>query len=428
MKMKKVMSIVLTTAMAAGLLAGCGSSSSSGSTAASEGEAAASTAEAAGSTAAAAEDTGEVKATGDGPTFKIGAIGPLTGAAAQYGQGVVWGAEQAVKEINEAGGINGYQIEYKGEDDELDNEKSVNAYNTLKDWGMQMLVGSTTSACSIAVSERTKADNMFQLTPSGSAADCVKYDNVFRVCFADPAQGTKSAEYIAQNKLATNVGIIYDSSDVYSSGIEAAFVKEAENQGLKVSVEEAFTADSNTDFTAQLQKCKDASVDLIFLPIYYTQAATILTQADTMGLDTKFFGCDGLDGMLDMKNFNKDLAEGVMLLTPFSATATDEKTQAFVEAFKADHDQTPNQFAADAYDAIYAIKAAAEKEDVKPDMSVSDIEKAIAKGMTEVTVEGLTGTITWQASGEPDKEPKAVVITNGEYQMMESSEAASTAA
>ncbi|MEE3419962.1 MAG: ABC transporter substrate-binding protein [Lachnospiraceae bacterium] len=427
--MKKFMSVVLTAAMATGLLAGCGSSSTGSSSSTTTSEASTSTAEAAGSTAAAADANGEVKATGDGPTFKIGAIGPLTGAAAQYGQGVVWGAEEAVKEINAAGGINGYQIEYKGEDDELDNEKSVNAYNTLKDWGMQMLVGSTTSACSIAVSERTKADSMFQLTPSGSAADCVKYDNVFRVCFADPAQGTKSAEYIAKNKLAENVGIIYDSSDVYSSGIEAAFVKEAEKQGLKVSVEEAFTADSNTDFTAQLQKCKDAGVDLVFLPIYYTQAATILTQADTLGLDAKYFGCDGLDGMLDMKNFNKELAEGVMLLTPFSATATDDATQKFVAAFKADHDQTPNQFAADAYDAIYAIKAAAEKENVTPDMSVADIEAALAKGMTEVTVEGLTGTITWQASGEPDKEPKAVVIKDGAYEMMEStSEATSSTA
>ena len=246
---------------------------------------------------------------------------------------VINGTQIAVDEINAAGGINGYQIEYKNEDDELDNEKSVNAYNTLKDWGMQMLVGPTTSACSIAVSEKTKADSMFQLTPSGSAKDCTKYDNVFRVCFSDPAQGTKSAQYIGENGLAKTVGVIYDSSDVYSSGIYQNFVTEAKNQGFDVPVQEAFTADSNTDFSAQLQKCKDANVDLIFLPIYYTQAGTILTQAASMGIQSKFFGCDGLDGMLDMDNFNKDLAEGVMLLTPFAADAKDELTQKFVKTY-----------------------------------------------------------------------------------------------
>lgn len=352
-------------------------------------------------------------------TFYIGAIGPLTGAAANYGTAVVNGAQIAVDEINAAGGIGGAQIEYKGEDDELDNEKSVNAYNTLKDWGMQILVGPTTSGCSIAVSEKTKADNMFQLTPSGSAQDCTAYDNVFRVCFSDPNQGMASAKYIGEHGLATKVGVIYDSSDVYSSGIEATFEAEAANQGIEIAVKEAFTADSNVDFSSQLQKCADAGVELIFLPIYYTQAGTILTQAMMMGLQTQWFGCDGLDGMLDMDNFDKSLAEGVMLLTPFAADAEDELTQNFVAAYKAAYDVTPNQFAADAYDAVYTIKAAAEKAGITPDMSVSDICEALKTAMTEITVEGLTGTITWTADGEPDKDPKAVVIQDGAYVSMQ---------
>ena len=352
-------------------------------------------------------------------TFYIGAIGPLTGAAANYGTAVVNGAQIAVDEINAAGGIGGAQIEYKGEDDELDNEKSVNAYNTLKDWGMQILVGPTTSGCSIAVSEKTKADNMFQLTPSGSAQDCTAYDNVFRVCFSDPNQGMASAKYIGEHGLATKVGVIYDSSDVYSSGIEATFEAEAANQGIEIAVKEAFTADSNVDFSSQLQKCADAGVELIFLPIYYTQAGTILTQAMMMGLQTQWFGCDGLDGMLDMDNFDKSLAEGVMLLTPFAADAEDELTQNFVAAYKAAYDVTPNQFAADAYDAVYTIKAAAEKAGITPDMSVSDIGEALKTAMTEITVEGLTGTITWTADGEPDKDPKAVVIQDGVYVSMQ---------
>lgn len=350
--------------------------------------------------------------------FKIGAIGPLTGAAANYGNAVVNGAQIAVDEINEAGGLNGVQIEYKGEDDELDNEKSVSAYNALKDWGMQILVGPTTSGCTIAVAENTKADNMFQITPSGSSQDCTKYDNVFRVCFSDPAQGTKSADYISEKALATKIGIIYDSSDPYSAGIEANFEARAAELGLEIAKPaEAFTADNNTDFTAQLQKCKDAGVDLIYLPIYYTQAATILTQAYSMGIDAKFFGCDGLDGMLAMDNFQKELAEGVLLLTPFVAASEDEKTVNFVEKYKAaNNDEIPNQFAADAYDGLYIIKQAIEEAGLTPDMEISDLCDALKVKMTEITYDGLTGTgTTWDASGAVTKDPNAVIIENGTY-------------
>ncbi len=353
---------------------------------------------------------------GSSNTFKIGAIGPLTGGAAAYGNAVCNAAELAVNEINANGGINGFQVEYRKEDDELNAEKSVNAYNTLKDWGMQILVGSTTSACSIAVSENTKADNMFQLTPSGSAEDCVKYDNAFRVCFSDPNQGIASAQYISDHNLATKVGIIYDSSDVYSSGIFQKFVEESAGKNYEVVSTEAFTQDSNTDFTVQLQKAKDAGADLVFLPIYYKDASLILTQANTMGYQPTFFGVDGLDGILTVENFDTSLAEGVMLLTPFAADATDDLTVNIVKNDQEKYGEIPNQFAADAYDAVYIIKKAIESKDVKPDSSVSDICEALKSAMTEIEAAGLTSAkMTWDASGEPNKEPKAVVIKNGAY-------------
>ena len=311
----------------------------------------------------------------DDATFKIGGIGPVTGAAAIYGQAVKNATELAINEVNEDGGINGYQVEFKFEDDENDAEKSLNAYNALKDWGMNILVGTVTSTPCVAVANETAADNMFQLTPSGSATECVANPNVFRVCFSDPNQGTAAAQYIGEHKLATKVAIIYDSSDVYSSGITQ---------------------------------------------IYYTEASLILAQADSMGFETKFFGCDGMDGILGVENFDTSLAEGLMLLTPFAADSTDEKTQNFVKAYKDAYKDTPNQFAADAYDAVYAVKAAAEKEDVKADMDVADICAALEKGMTEITLEGVTGDeITWTEDGEPNKAPKAVEIKDGAYAAME---------
>lgn len=356
-----------------------------------------------------------------GDKFYIGAIGPLTGGAAVYGQHVKYGAEIAVKEINENGGINGKLIEFRYEDDEHDPEKSVNAYNNLKDWGMQLLMGTVTSGPSVAVAEETKNDNMFQLTPSGSAPAVIQYDNAFQVCFTDPNQGAASARYINDQNLASKVAVIYDSSDVYSSGIYEKFAEEAKNANFEIVAAEAFTSDSKSDFSVQLQKAKDSGADLVFLPIYYQEATLILTQANDMGFNPIFFGCDGLDGILGVENFDASLAEDVMLLTPFAADAPDQKTQDFVNKFKeVSGGDIPNQFAADAYDAIYIIKAAIEKAGATPDMSISEICDALKVAMTEITYDGLTGAgMTWAATGEVNKEPRAVIIKDGVYTLFE---------
>ena len=352
----------------------------------------------------------------DGEVFKIGGIGPITGAAGAYGAAVKNGTELAINEINEAGGINGYQVAFNFQDDENDPEKAINAYNTLKDWGMQILVGTTTSKPCIAVAAETANDNMFQITPSGSAVECVANDNEFRVCFADPDQGTASAKYIGEHKLATKVAIIYDSSTEYSSGLREAFVNEAANQGIEIVADEAFTADTNTDFSVQLDKAKDAGAELVFLPIYYQEASIILKQASDKEFAPIFFGCDGMDGILSVENFDKSLAEGLMLLTPFSTT--EETSKAFTDAYVAAYGIEPNQFAADSYDAVYAVKAAIEQSGVTPDMSVSDICEGLKTAMTEIKIDGLTGSdMTWNAAGEPNKAPKAVMIENGEYVM-----------
>lgn len=404
---KRALSLGLALAMAASLTA-CGSSSSTTETTSAAAADATTAAEGASSGAAA-----------DGAVFKIGGIGPVTGAAAVYGLAVKNGAQIAVDEINADGGINGYQIEFNFQDDEHDAEKSVNAYNTLKDWGMQVLMGTVTSAPCVAVADKTNADNMFQITPSGSSVECAQNPNVFRVCFSDPDQGAASAAYIAENKLAEKIAVIYDSSDVYSSGIYEKFASEAANQGLEIVDAEAFTADSNKDFSTQLQKAKDAGADLVFLPIYYTEASLILKQADTMGYAPKFFGCDGMDGILQVENFDTKLAEGLMLLTPFAADAQDELTQKFVTSYKENYGETPIQFAADAYDAIYAIKAAMEEADITPETSVSDTCDKMKEAMLKIKVNGLTGEdMTWTEDGEPHKAPKAVKVVDGAYQAM----------
>ncbi len=407
--MKKAIRLVIVCVLTMAFLTACG-------------KAATDTADT--STATDAETTVDDTATdtteSEGSVFKIGGIGPLTGGVAVYGLAVKNGAQLAVDEINAAGGINGTKIEFNFQDDEHDAEKAVNAYNTLKDWDMQMLMGTVTSTPCIAVAEETNRDQIFQLTPSGSAVPCVQYDNAFRVCFSDPNQGIASAQYIGKNKLATKVAVIYDSSDVYSSGIYEKFAAESANQGIEIVAAEAFTADSKTDFSVQLQKAKDSGAELVFLPIYYPEASLLLSQANTMGFDTTFFGCDGLDGILTVENFDTSLAEGVMLLTPFAADAQDDYTKTFVASFQKAYGEVPNQFAADAYDAIYIMKAAIEAGNVTVDMSEKDICEALKTAMTTISVDGLTGEgMTWTADGEVDKEPKAVKIENAAYVAMQ---------
>ncbi|MEY8267267.1 ABC transporter substrate-binding protein [Lachnospiraceae bacterium 64-25] len=413
-KFKKVMSLLLVAAMIA--LVGCSNSNDSAQAGTTDNAAGTETA---GDASAAEEDTPAQAA--DGEVFKIGAIGPSTGSAAVYGLAVQNGADLAIKEINEAGGINGTLIEYNFQDDECDNEKSVNAYNTLKDWGMQMLVGTTTSGCCIAVAAESANDNLFQITPSGSSVDIINNnDNVYQVCFTDPNQGVGAAQYIGENAVAQKVAVIYDSSDVYSSGIYEKFVQEAANQSFEIVSAEAFTADNKTDFSVQLQKAKDAGAELVFLPIYYTEASLILTQANAMDFAPKFFGCDGLDGILNVENFDTALAEGVMLLTPFAADAEDEATQSFVSAYVAAYGDTPNQFAADAYDAVYILKAAIEKSGAAPSDSVSDLCEKLKGAMGEITVDGLTGeAMSWDTDGAVNKAPKAMEIVNGNYSLIQ---------
>lgn len=345
--------------------------------------------------------------------IKLGGIGPLTGAAATYGIGVQNGAKIAVDEINALGGI---QFEFNMQDDEHDPEKSVNAYNNLMDWGMQILIGSVTTNPCIAVAAESYEDRIFEVTPSASSLDVVDgKDNVFQVCFSDPNQGTASAQYISDNALATKIAIIYKNDDAYSTGIYNKFVEEAGVKGLEIVYTGTFTTDTENDFSVQLGEAQKAGADLVFLPIYFTPASLILKQADAMGYTPKFFGVDGMDGILGIKGFDTSLAEGVYLLTPFSADGTDDATVKFVTEYQKRHNEIPNQFAADAYDAVYTVYEAIQKAGVTASMSAEEICEKLIPVMTQIEVAGLTGTMTWSATGEVSKEPMAVIIKDGVY-------------
>ena len=361
-------------------------------------------------------DSGDAGEGGAG-VLHLGTSGPLTGPYAIYGKAVENGGQLAVDEIN-AANPDGLQLSWQAEDDEGDGEKGVNAYNKLMDDGMQVMVGTVTTGACIAVAEKTFEDRVFQLTPSGSGAAITEgRDNVFQLCFSDPGQGVAAADYIIENMPEAKVGVIYNNGQDYSSGIYDKFNAEFTAKGGEILAVEAFGDDNNTDFSAQLNSMKNAGGDFVFLPIYYTPASNILIQADKMGYAPTFFGVDGMDGILALEGFDTSLAEGVMLLTPFIATAEDEATQNFVAAYKEAYGEEPNQFAADAYDAVYAVYNAFQQTGLDASASPQEIcEAMIALFAGDFTSSGLTGeTMEWSETGEVNKTPNAMVIENGIY-------------
>ena len=386
--MKKVLAMLMAALMVAAMFTGCSSSKP------------------------ATETTAAAAAAG---TVKIGMSGPLTGGASAYGLAVKAGMEVAVEEINAKGGL---QIEFNAQDDEADGEKAVSAYNVLKDWGMQVMAGQVTTGAALQVAGETVEDNMFNLTPSASAETlALSGANIFQMCFTDPNQGASAAELVSTKALGTKVGVIYDSSDDYSSGLYKGFSDKAAELGLEIVATTSFTADNKADLSTQVTQCQDAGADLVFLPIYYTEAAQILSYANKIGYAPKFFGCDGMDGILTVEGFDTSLAEGLALMTPFDANASDEATQSFVAKFKEKmNGLVPNQFAADGYDVIYALYNAMNAAGITGTESASDICTALEAQFATMTVDGLTGSgMHWDENGMISKAPAAVVIENGVY-------------
>lgn len=398
--MKKVFALVLALMMVMGMLAGCQSGSP---------DAPSTTPKTTGTVPGDTQPAGDAAA-----PVKIGLSGPLTGGAAVYGTAVEAGMEIAVEELNALGGL---QIEFRSQDDEHDGEKALNAYNQLKDWGMQIFAGTVTTGPALAVAPETNADRIFMLTPSASAVEVVDAgDNVFQICFTDPNQGLGSADLMAAMNLGQKIGVIYDSSDAYSTGIYKSFIAEAEKKGLNIVCTATFTGDNKSDLSTQVTMCQDNDCDLVFLPFYATEAAQVLTYANKIGYSPIFFGCDGMDGILAVEGFDTALAEGLVMMTPFAADAADEATQSFVAKYQEKMGEVPNQFAADGYDVIYSLYAACVAAGIDGTTPADEACGKLIEWFTSNTFDGLTGTgMTWGADGMVSKIPTAVVIQDGVY-------------
>ena len=342
-------------------------------------------------------------------TIKLGVVGPLTGGYANYGLSVQHGAQLAVDEINAAGGVNGKQLELSAQDSQGDPESAVAAYGKLMDWGMNVFLGGVLSGETASVVAAAKADDMFIMETTGSADKCIDgNDKAFRICFYDSYQGTAAADYLKDNALADEVGVFYQSDNDYSAGLYNAFVAECEKTGVTIKETQTFTTATNTDFSTQVNALVNSGVKVVFILIYAEEASTFLTQAKgKFAEDVYFFGADGLDGILGKVSQDVTIADNVLMMTPFAADSAAANVQAFVSAYQANYNATPDQFAADAYDAVYVVKAAVEAAGG----STSGAE--LAAVMTSLTVEGVTGTMTWNADGNTNKAASAILYKNG---------------
>ena len=343
--------------------------------------------------------------------IKIGGIGPLTGDYANYGTSVKNGAELAASEIKE---VNGIPLTVLFQDSKADNAEAVKAYGALIDSGMNISLGGVLSGETANIAAEATNDGIFVLTATASADRCIlDNDKAFRVCFADSTQGSASAAYINEYDLADTVAVFYQSDVDYSTGLYNTFTEKAAEVGIEIVEVQSFTKDQNTDFSSQINAILSSDADLVFAPIYASDAATFLIQADAKGLDTTVFGCDGLDGLLTkLGDAEQEYAEGVMILTAFSADAESNGVPAFVSAYKENYGATPDQFAAAGYDAIYVIAELIKNAGVTAE-DLADIE-ALGDTLTAAILEldhtGVTGKMTWTAEGNSDKLAQAMII------------------
>ena len=391
MKLKRILALVLTVVLCLGALASCGKTNY-------------------------AENN---------TTVKIGISGPLTEGAAVYGLAVQKAAKLAVSEINKVSEAElGFKFEFVMLDDKHNKDNVPANYANMYESGMQISLGTVTTAPGLEFKELSYDDNVFVLTPSASGDDIPEYGNAFQMCFADSNQGTASAEYFNANYAGKKVGVFYKSDDEYSKGIYNKF-KAALDASFGTIVEASFKGEES-DFSAQVELLKEC--DVIFMPIYYTPASQfMLAGKDKVKGNAVYYGCDGLDGIDSIKGFDiSAIPQEVSYLSHFNSGATTGAAADFIAAYNAfEGDTTLNQFGAAAYDCVWAIYEAlkvakANGKEFSVTTSASDYCDILTEVFTsdEFVFHGVTGApeadgksnISWDESGFVNKQAVKYVV------------------
>ena len=351
----------------------------------------------------------------DDGTIKVGIMGPHSGDNAQYGLACLNGAQLYFDQLNADGGINGKEIKTFVYDEKGDATEAVNAYNSLvQNDGVTGIVGDVTTIPSIAVAQASVADNMPCVTPSATAADVVTYGtNTFRACVTDPVQGVVMAEFAAKQGYK-NVATLYKTGDDYNEGVNKAFCEEAESQGITITTQESYS-DGDVDFNTQITNILATNPDAILLPNYYNEDGMIVTQARAQGYDKVFLGVDGWSGIYGGSENYADAADlhDCYYCCAFSASNESEVTKQFIEDYEAAYSETPTNFCALGYDAAMVLAGGlTAAEEAGLEAGSDDYKQAVIDGIFANTVDGVTGSISYEDNGDPVK--SSLIITFAE--------------
>ena len=381
MKKKNMLSLMLAGCLALSLTA-CGGQSESG-----------------------AGDADSSAPSGDG-TITLGMIGPLTGSVAVYGTHIENGVKLAIEEINAAGGVTlsdgAHQLAVETKDDQGDATECVNAMNALISDGIQLVVGSATSGCTSAITSIANSEGVVMITPSGTADSLTTaMDYVFRTCFRDSFQGELAAQY-ALDEGYTKVGVVYCSADSYSAGLRDAFIAACADRGLDVVAEESVATMTEVDYTNQFNKMVAAGAELVFTPFYYdVMGPYLVPQARSAGFTGVLLGGDGVDSTETTIPDGADLSvyNDVYFVNHYSTElATSDVSKNFIESYEAKYGETPNNFDALAYDAVYVYKAAMEACGAS---DAASVQAALAD--TSAAYDSTCGTFSFDETGTPIK-------------------------
>lgn len=347
-------------------------------------------------------------------TIVIGGLAPLTGSVSQYGISTSNGAKLAIKEINEAGGILGKQVDFVLYDEKGDAVEAVTQYDRLvqKD-NIVALIGDITTKPTIAVAQKAAQDNIPMITPTGTGASITEIgNNIFRACFTDPFQGELMANYATDKLGAKTAAVLYDTGDDYSTGIAEAFKQEAGTLGLEVVAYEGYTTGS-TDFNAQLTKIKSVNPDVIMVPCYYQDASQIIVQARKMGITSQFLGSDGWDGVLQQLDpSNYEYLNDSFYCNQYSLGQPSEALQKFIDAYTTEYGaDTLSMFAVLGYESAYIMAAAIEN-------AGSTDSDAIVAALKNLDYQGVSGSISYKGGNDPVREVYMIEFVDGKEEIL----------
>jgi len=351
-------------------------------------------------------------------TIKIGLNAELTGGVPVVGASCKNGAELAVEEVNNAGGLEvggkKYKIELLIEDNEDKAESAAAAAQKLNAAGVLLMIGPNASRNAIPASTVAEANKMPMISPwSTNPKTTIDPDTgqpkkyVMRACFIDDFQGVVAAKFAMTELGSKKPAVLYAVDSEYNKGIAEIFKRTMEENGIPVVAFETYTT-GDKDFSAQLTKIKEAGADSLFLPNYYTEVPLQVQQAHKLGFTGVIFGSDSW-GAAELIDLCGPACEGYFFTTHYATDIATPKAQAFIKAYEAKYGKTPDDVAALTYDsfglAFQAIQAAGKID-----------REAVNQALHSITrYEGVTGVMAFKGTGDPVKSAVVLQIKGGKF-------------